>query len=161
MPRLKCLYEFSRNANNAIFLCICIYFKDLEWFSLIFYCLKAGFILCPGDKLVVPDLTTRDCKYCWWLLLRRFETNRVLGTEFQLYDLYISETPFATHSGGERAKHSAMAHPLKRTKQKYWHHMNGFLTPPPAAVWSEREDSYDYWSALWLGTGVSILFWME
>ena len=25
------------------------------WFSLIFDCLNAGFVPCPGDKLIVPD----------------------------------------------------------------------------------------------------------
>ena len=29
------------------------------WFSLTVHCLKAGFVPCPGDKLMVPDLTTR------------------------------------------------------------------------------------------------------
>ena len=39
------------------------------WFSLIFNCLKAGFEPCPGNKLMVPDLTTRNCEYCRWFLL--------------------------------------------------------------------------------------------
>ena len=33
----------------------------ISWFSLIFHCLKAGFVPCSKDKLIVPDLTTRDC----------------------------------------------------------------------------------------------------
>ena len=39
------------------------------WFCLIFHCLKAGFVPCPGDKLMVPNLTTRDCEYYWSFLL--------------------------------------------------------------------------------------------
>ena len=31
----------------------------ISWFSLTVHCLKAGFVPCPGDKLMVPDLTTR------------------------------------------------------------------------------------------------------
>ena len=31
--------------------------------KVIFHCLKTGFIPCPEDKLMVPDLTTRDCEY--------------------------------------------------------------------------------------------------
>ena len=34
------------------------------WFSLIFHCLKTGLVPCPGDKLMVTDLTTRE-----WVLL--------------------------------------------------------------------------------------------
>ena len=28
-----------------------------------------GFVPSPGDKLMVPDLTTRDSEYCWWFVL--------------------------------------------------------------------------------------------
>ena len=35
-----------------------------------FHSLKAGSVSCPGDKLVVPDLTTRYCEYCWWYLFK-------------------------------------------------------------------------------------------
>ena len=42
------------------------------WFSLIFHYLKAGSVPCLGCKLMVPDLATRDCEYCWWFLLCSF-----------------------------------------------------------------------------------------
>ena len=52
---------------------LCNFFANLLfilWFSLIiFHCLKAGFVPCPGDILMVPALTTRGCEYCWWFLL--------------------------------------------------------------------------------------------
>ena len=41
----------------------------LSWFSLIFHCMKAVFVLCPENKLMVPDLTTKDCENYWWFLL--------------------------------------------------------------------------------------------
>ena len=41
----------------------------IVWFSLIFHCLKAGFVTCPEDKLIVYVFTTRDCEYCWWFQL--------------------------------------------------------------------------------------------
>ena len=40
----------------------------ISGFFWIFHWLKAGFVPCPGDKLMVPDLTTRECDYCWWFL---------------------------------------------------------------------------------------------
>ena len=36
------------------------------WFHLIFHCLKVVLLPYPGYKLMVPDLTTRACEYCWW-----------------------------------------------------------------------------------------------
>ena len=36
----------------------------ISWVSLIFDCLKAGFVTCPEDKLTVPDLTSRDLDFC-------------------------------------------------------------------------------------------------
>ena len=36
------------------------------WFSLIFHCLKAGFVPCPRYRLMVPDFTTRDYGYYRW-----------------------------------------------------------------------------------------------
>ena len=47
------------------------------WANLLFYCdfflffyyLKPGFVPCPEDKLMVHDLTTGVCEYCWWFLL--------------------------------------------------------------------------------------------
>ena len=38
------------------------------WLSLVFHCLKAASIPCPGTKLVVSELTTTDCEYCWWFI---------------------------------------------------------------------------------------------
>ena len=34
------------------------------WFPLILHCLWVGFVPCPGDKLMIPDLTTRDTVKC-------------------------------------------------------------------------------------------------
>ena len=31
--------------------------------------LKAGFVPCPGVKLMAPYLTTKDWEYCWWFSL--------------------------------------------------------------------------------------------
>ena len=39
------------------------------WFSLIFHCLKAYFVPCPKNKMMVTDLTTRESEHCWWFLL--------------------------------------------------------------------------------------------
>ena len=44
-------------------------------FSLIFHCLKAGFVPCPGDKLMFPNLTTRDCEYYSWFLYSCYPVN--------------------------------------------------------------------------------------
>ena len=42
------------------------YFTFLLWFFSIIWKLV---LPCPGDKLMDPDLTTKDCDYCWWFLL--------------------------------------------------------------------------------------------
>ena len=39
------------------------------FFSLIFHCLKASFVPCAREKLIIFDLTTTDFKHCWWFLL--------------------------------------------------------------------------------------------
>ena len=36
-----------------------------------------------------------------------------IGAWFRIHDLWISETPLTTHSDGQRAKYSVMAHPSK------------------------------------------------
>ena len=49
-----------------------LFFKS--WFSSILHCLYAGFVPCPGDKLVVSDLITRGSEHCWWSLSSNYLT---------------------------------------------------------------------------------------
>ena len=45
---------------------------------------------------------------------------------FIIHDLWISKTPFVTHSCGQRANHQAMIHPPKAEL----HQMNGITQQP-------------------------------
>ena len=46
------------------------------WFSLIFHCLKAGFVPCPWGKLMVPDSIPRDCEHLSLMHIRNHELFR-------------------------------------------------------------------------------------
>ena len=52
------------------------------WFSQIFYCLKAVFVPRPADKLMVPNLTNRDCEYCSWFPLHKHDKLSYQGSSW-------------------------------------------------------------------------------
>ena len=49
----------------------------------------------------------------------------------RIHDLWISETPLATHSGSQRANHSAMTHPSKRIGTSWTVSHTGHNCKPP------------------------------
>ena len=85
---VKCMKNWNMISRD---ICICRMFLRYRfranllfilWFSLILHCLKAGFVYCPRYKLVISDLTIRDCEYCWWFLLNRWASG--------IYELLLS-----------------------------------------------------------------------